>query len=78
MPEGEDLQKMMRAHERLGFPGAVGSTDVTYVLWDMAPYMEAVHNNGKERFPSIAYEVTVDHTGRVLGVAAGFLGAKND
>ncbi|CAM9797587.1 unnamed protein product, partial [Discosporangium mesarthrocarpum] len=40
--------------------------------------MEAVHYNGKEGFPSIAYEVSVDHTGRVLGVTAGFLGAKSD
>ncbi|CAM9428849.1 unnamed protein product [Discosporangium mesarthrocarpum] len=59
-------------------PGALGSTDATHVRWDMAPYMEAVHYTGKEGFPFIAYEVTVDHIGRVLGVAAGFPGAKND
>ncbi|CAN0396047.1 unnamed protein product [Discosporangium mesarthrocarpum] len=34
----------------------------------MASYMEAVHYSGKEGFPSIAYKVTVDHTGCVLGV----------
>ncbi|CAM9728489.1 unnamed protein product, partial [Discosporangium mesarthrocarpum] len=37
MPEGEELQKLVRAHERLGFPGAVGSTDVAHMRWDMAP-----------------------------------------
>ncbi|CAN0420795.1 unnamed protein product, partial [Discosporangium mesarthrocarpum] len=40
--------------------------------------MEAVHYNGKVGFPSTAYEVTVDHIGRVLGVTAGLLGAKNN
>jgi hypothetical protein len=33
---------------------------------------------GKEHFPTIAYEATVDHSGRVLGVTKGFPGAKND
>ncbi|CAM9916631.1 unnamed protein product, partial [Discosporangium mesarthrocarpum] len=31
-----------------------------------------------EGFPSIAYQVTVDHTGCVLAVTAGFAGATND
>ncbi|CAM9292724.1 unnamed protein product, partial [Discosporangium mesarthrocarpum] len=44
----------------------------------MAPYMEAVHYNGKGGFPSIAYDVTVDHTRRVLGEDAGFQGAMNN
>jgi hypothetical protein len=35
---------------------------------------------GKEKFPTVAYEVTVDHSGRVLGATRGlnFAGAKND
>ncbi|CAM9968446.1 unnamed protein product [Discosporangium mesarthrocarpum] len=78
MAEGQELQKVTRAYECLGFPSAVGSTDSTHVRWDMAPYMEAVHCNGKEDFPSIDYEITVGHTECVLGVTAGLLGAKND
>ncbi|CAN0203620.1 unnamed protein product [Discosporangium mesarthrocarpum] len=69
---------MTRAYECLNFHGAVGFTDVTNVQWDMAPYMEAVHYNGKEGVPSIAYEVTVDHTRFVQRLTAGFPGAKND
>ncbi|CAN0178702.1 unnamed protein product [Ascophyllum nodosum] len=33
---------------------------------------------GKEGFPTIAYQVTVDHSGRVLAVTRGFAGAHND
>ncbi|CAM9775286.1 unnamed protein product, partial [Discosporangium mesarthrocarpum] len=53
MREGEELHKMMRAYQCLGFPDAVGSTDVTHVQWDIAPYMEAVRYNGEEGFPSM-------------------------
>ncbi|CAN0369467.1 unnamed protein product, partial [Discosporangium mesarthrocarpum] len=33
---------------------------------------------GKEGFPSIAYQVTVYHTGCALAVTAGFAGATSD
>lgn len=33
---------------------------------------------GKQGFPNIAYEVTVDHSGRALAVTEGFTGATND
>ncbi|CAM9881680.1 unnamed protein product [Discosporangium mesarthrocarpum] len=39
VPEGEELQNMMSAYERLRFPGAEGCSVVTHVRWDMAPYI---------------------------------------
>ncbi|CAM9655721.1 unnamed protein product, partial [Discosporangium mesarthrocarpum] len=33
---------------------------------------------GWEGYPSIAYQITVDHSGRALAVTEGFAGAKND
>ncbi|CAM9541507.1 unnamed protein product, partial [Choristocarpus tenellus] len=33
LPEGEDLGEVMRTYGAVGFPGAVGSTDVTHVRW---------------------------------------------
>ncbi|CAN0499498.1 unnamed protein product, partial [Discosporangium mesarthrocarpum] len=37
----------MHMYEAVGFPGAVGSTDVTHVGWERAPISEAVHYMGK-------------------------------
>ncbi|CAN0398040.1 unnamed protein product, partial [Discosporangium mesarthrocarpum] len=77
-PEYEDLKEVTATYARLGFQGAVGSCDVTGVRWDKAPASRTVYYTGKEVFPSIAYQVTVDHTGRALASTAGFAGATND
>ncbi|CAM9492525.1 unnamed protein product [Discosporangium mesarthrocarpum] len=77
-PEGKDLKDVTVTYARLGFPGAVGSCDVTHVRWDKALASRTVYYTGKEGFPSIAYQVTVDHTGRALTMTAGYAGATND
>jgi Plant transposon protein len=74
----EELSTVMRSYAAVGFPGAVGSSDVTHVPWDKTPSQKGRHYTGKEGFPTIAYEVTVDHTMRVLAVTAGFHGSVND
>lgn len=78
LPTGNFLTKVMEQYERIGFPGAVGSTDVTHIYWSMCPYNRARAYTGKEGKPTIAYQVTVDHTGRVLAATPGFAGATND
>ncbi|CAM9609651.1 unnamed protein product, partial [Discosporangium mesarthrocarpum] len=77
-PEGEDLKDFTATYARLGFPGALGSCDVTHVRWDKAPASRTVYYTGKEGFPSIAYSATVDHTRRALALTAGFAGATNE
>ena len=38
LPEtAEELNLVTQVFERLGFPGAVGSTDCTHVYWERAP-----------------------------------------
>ncbi|CAB1104922.1 unnamed protein product [Ectocarpus sp. CCAP 1310/34] len=78
LPTGEDLRKVMEQYDRIGFPGAVGSTDVTHIYWGMCPYNQARIYTGKEGKPTVAFQVTVDHSGRVLAVTRGFTGATND
>ncbi|CAM9384052.1 unnamed protein product [Choristocarpus tenellus] len=68
----------MHTYGAVGFPGAVGSTNVTHVRWERAPISDAPFYIGKEGYATIAYEVTVDHTGFARGVTTGFPGAKND
>ncbi|CAB1097547.1 unnamed protein product [Ectocarpus sp. CCAP 1310/34] len=42
------------------------------------PYNQARSITGEEGFPTIAYEVTVDHAGRAIAVTEGFTGSTND
>lgn len=78
LPKGPALHKVMKHYNPLGFPGAVGSVDVTHVHWSCAPYSHRQLYIGKEGFATLAYEATVDHTGRLMTVTEGFLEAQND
>jgi len=78
LPTGADLKKVMNDYDDLGFTGAMGSTDVTHVHWQGAPFSQRRSYTGKEGYPTLAYECTVDHSGRVLACTRGFPGAQND
>jgi hypothetical protein len=41
LPTGEDLDRCMTDYNNVGFPGAIGSTDVTHVPWDKTPVSQA-------------------------------------
>ena len=70
-PEDGELDRVMDEYDKLGFTGAMGSTDVTHIGWSRCPY-------NQEGQPTIAYQVTVSHSGRVLAVTEGFTGSTND
>ncbi|CAM9797584.1 unnamed protein product, partial [Pylaiella littoralis] len=44
----------------------------------MCPFTLGRSFTGKEGFPTLAFEVTVDHAGRAIGVTQEFTGATND
>lgn len=77
-PEGETLARIMKDYDDLGFPGAMGSTDVTHIHWAAAPHTLRCSFEGKEGYPTLAYQCTVDQSGRCLGATKGFPGAQND
>ncbi|CAM9164621.1 unnamed protein product [Discosporangium mesarthrocarpum] len=52
----------MEAFHRLGFTDAVGSADVTHLSWNRCPVVDTRSYKGKEGFPTLAYEVTVDNS----------------
>ncbi|CAM9853757.1 unnamed protein product [Discosporangium mesarthrocarpum] len=73
----QELQHTMEAYHRLEFTGAVGSTDVTHLSWNKCPVVDTRSYKGKEGFPTLAYEVTVDHSMRALGATCDRPGARN-
>lgn len=78
LPTGVYQDEVMEQYHKLGFTGAIGSTDVTHVGWNMCPFTLGRSFTGKEGFPTLAFQVAVDHAGRAIGVTRGFTGATND
>lgn len=78
LPVGDEHERVMEHYHRLGFTGAIGSTHVIHLGWDCSPRFRQRSSTGEEGYPTIAYQTTVDHTGRVLGVSRGIAGAQND
>ncbi|CAM9919969.1 unnamed protein product [Pylaiella littoralis] len=78
LPTGTYQDEVMDCYRKLGFTTAIGSTDVTHVGWGMCPFTLGRSFTGEEGFPTLAFEVTVDHAGRAIGVTQEFTGATND
>jgi hypothetical protein len=73
-----EIKKIEEIYEKMGFPGCIGSTDVTKVPWGACPIGAQHYHTGKEGFPTIAYSLCCDHACKILNVAAGVRGAEND
>lgn len=55
--------KVMSDHKRVYLTGAIGSTDVTRVAWEMCPYNQAhSHEQTRILYYTIVHQVTVDRT----------------
>ncbi|CAN0446773.1 unnamed protein product, partial [Pylaiella littoralis] len=68
LPTGTYQDEVMDCYRKLGFTTAIGSTGVTHAGWGMCPFTLGRSFTGKEGFPTLAFEVTVDHAGRAIGV----------
>ena len=73
-----DAADILAVYARLGFPGAIGSVDCTHVRWFRCPALFQNTYSGKDKKATIAYEVTVNHSGRCLHISAGHPGSRND
>jgi len=78
IPKGIQLAKTMEVFRQLGLPGCMGSMDATHVKWSKCPKSIRHLCMGKEGFPTLAFNVIVDHTKKVLHVSTAFMGATND
>lgn len=74
----EEIAATMAVYNRLGLPGCIGSTDCVHIRWECCSAGEGFLHRGKEGFPTLSYEVTVDHTSKIIAVTHGFPGTRND
>lgn len=76
LPSGEHLHLVMSIYEKMGFPGAVASTDGVHVLWSRCPAKWKWINTGEKKCPSRVYNISVGPNTEVFHVPpASFPGA---
>jgi len=78
LPEGEELEQVMGDYAKLGLPGTIGSVDVTHCILDKCPAEFANLCKGKEKKPTLAFEVVVSHRKKILSISKGEFGSYND
>lgn len=74
----DEARKVMGECASLKFPGCLGSIDVVHCNWDSCPSGDYNLYKGKEKYPSIAWEVVVKHNRRIMSVSQPYAGTFND
>jgi hypothetical protein len=78
LPEVDDIESNGAEYARAGFPATIGSVDCVHVrLWLVSNNLKQF-STGKEGYPSIAFEVIVNHRREIIGVSLGFYGSVPD
>ena len=78
IPTGTKLKDVMNVYAKLGFPGAIGSMDVTHVKWERCPLSLKNKCKGKESFSSLAFQCVVNHQRYIMHASDDFFGSAND
>jgi hypothetical protein len=63
-----ELLPIARSYKDVGLPGCCGYTDVVHVWWSQCPLGDSNRGEGKESFPSLAFECVTDFNFRIMGV----------
>ena len=74
----DEIKATTSVYAKLGLPGCLGSADCVHVRWDRCPASEFNSHKGKEGYPTLSYEVTVDHCKRIIASTEGHKGTRND
>ena len=78
VPEGAELNKVEKVYRYMGFPGCVGSMDVTHLHWGACPKTLRHHCIGRYGHPTVAFNFVCAHTRRIHHISNPFYGATND
>ena len=74
----EERHQVIGRYERIGLPGCTGSIDCVHVVWDNCPACMFHECKGKDKVPTLAFEVVCDHGRKILHVSRAFKGCTND
>ena len=73
-----ELMEIEAAYAAVGIPGTCGSMDVVHIPLGACPHGLINVCTGKEGYPTLAYNVICDHSGRALALMPGAYGTIND
>ena len=73
-----EISETTGVYSRLGLPGCIGSADCVHIRWERYPAGLRSLHCGKEGYPTLSYEVTCDHTKKIIAVTKGHPGTRND
>ena len=74
----EEFQHVLGRYEMVGLPGCIGSIDCVHLIWTNCPVVITSQCKGKEKFPTLAFQVVVSHTRKILSCSPAFYGSVND
>jgi hypothetical protein len=78
IPQGDDLDRVLESYRRLGLPGCIGSMDCTHIHWRQCWKEKATQCTGKEGYPTLSFQVVVDHSRMIRHCSSFYYGATND
>jgi hypothetical protein len=73
-----ELKHVADFYRQLGLPGCAGSADCVHLFWDKCPTLLVSQCRGKEKFPSVVFQVVVSHTKRIMSISQIHMGCDND
>ncbi len=73
-----ELSRVNLFYNAASLPGCIGCMDAVHAKWANCPTSDYIHANGKEGFPSLAFECITDYNCRVLGVYGPLFGSRNN
>jgi Plant transposon protein len=74
----EEIAETVFIYTKLGLRGCVGSADCVHNRWERCPAGQRSFHKGKEGYPTLSYEVTVDHRKKIIAATEGHPGCRND
>lgn len=78
LPTADELDRNGAEYTAAGVPGTVASVDVVHIRqWNVCANLKQFAT-GKEKYPTCAYEVLVNHRRLILYVTPGFYGSVVD
>jgi hypothetical protein len=66
----EELKPVLDKYESLFLPGCGGSIDVIHIKWSACPAGDRNRCTGKEKYPTLSFEVVSDNARRILAVSS--------
>ena len=79
LPRNQDeRERWTMDYNGMGLPGVLGSTDCVHVKWERCPVALANNCTGKEGYPTLAWQCSVNHKMRFISTSKVFYGASND